>query len=53
MVNPSTYAADICAAINAAVVLLGEVEVNLSTAGADVGDIVNIVVAIILVRLFL
>ncbi|KAF7977294.1 hypothetical protein HWV62_4263 [Athelia sp. TMB] len=45
---PGPYAADICAAISAAVTLLGEVEVNVSTAGSLVGDIVNIIVAIIL-----
>ncbi|KZP32665.1 hypothetical protein FIBSPDRAFT_882498 [Athelia psychrophila] len=46
--NPAAYAGDICVAIKAAVTLLAEVEVNVSTAGSDVGDIVNIVVAIIL-----
>ncbi|KZP29799.1 hypothetical protein FIBSPDRAFT_884815 [Athelia psychrophila] len=45
---PGPYADDICTAIKDSITLLAAVDVNDSTAGADVGDIVNIVVAIIL-----
>ncbi|KAF7985835.1 hypothetical protein HWV62_512 [Athelia sp. TMB] len=45
---PGPYATAICTAIGDAVTLLGDVDVNLSEAGSLVGDIVNIIVAIIL-----